>query len=264
MQKTLDVNKRRLSGRRPRNWCKFFLILFFMSSNVVAFADQLQWDKTPLKLDLEVETERFLHFSFPVDIGVPTNLKEFVRVQIVGKSVYLTATRGFERQRFLVRSREDGTVMAFDIKADTSAVSSEHVYIIDVSRRKLQQTKKQWTATTLTRFAARIMYAPKRLRMSSIGLTQAPLPEKVDRLVLDERIKIQPIGSWKSEQGLYVTVVVLTNISKHAIELHPSKLRGDWTAATFHHYRLLPNTTSANVTAVYLISKQPFAHALDL
>lgn len=264
MQITLDTDSQHITGRRPRNWCKFFLILFFMSSNVVAFADQLQWDKTPLKLDLEVQTERFLHFSFPVDIGVPTNLKELVRVQIVGKSVYLTATRGFERQRFLVRSREDGTVMVFDIKADTVDVGSKHIHISDASRSTIKPSKKRWTPTSLTRYAARVMYAPKRLRMSSIGLTQAPLPEHVDQLVLDERIKIQPIASWKSEQGLYVTVVVLTNISKHAIELHPSKLRGDWTAATFHHYRLLPNTTSANVTAVYLISKQPFAHALDL
>lgn len=264
MQITPERDYQQITGRRPRNWCKFFLILFFMSSNVVAFTDQLQWDKTPLKLDLEVETERYLHFSFPVDIGVPANLKEHVSAQMVGNSVYLTATQSFERQRFLVRSREDGTVMVFDIKADASAVSSKHVYINNATRSKLQQSKKQWTPTTLTRFAARIMYAPKRLRVSSKGLTQAPLPEHVDPLVRDERIKIQPIASWKSEQGLYVTVVVLKNISNHAIELHPSKLRGDWTAATFHHYRLLPNTTSANVTAVYLISKQPFAHALDL
>ena len=264
MQKAPDINKRRLSGRRPRNWCKFFLILFFMSSNVVAFADQLQWDKTPLKLDLEVETERFLHFAYPVDIGIPANLKEQVRVQIVGNSVYLTATHAFERQRFLIRSREDGTVMVFDIQADTLEVGAQHVHINDASRSVVRQTKKRWTPASLTRFAARIMYAPKRLRISSDGLTQAPLPAKATRLVRDERIKIQPIASWKSEHGLFVTVLLLTNTSHHAIELHPSKLRGDWTAVTFHHYRLLPNTTSANVTAVYLISKQPFAQALDL
>lgn len=261
---TPDNNIQQFNGRRPRNWCKFFLILLFMSSNVVAFADQLQWDKTPLKLDLEVETERFLHFSFPVDIGVPANLKEQVRVQIVGNSVYITATQNFDRQRFLVRSREDGSVMVFDIKADSLEVGSKHVHINDASRTTVKQTKKKWSPASLTRFAARIMYAPKRLRMSSNGLTQAPLPKQADRLVRDERIRIRPIASWKSEQGLFVTVVLLTNLSDYAIELHPSRLRGNWTAATFHHYRLLPSTTLANVTAVYLISKQPFVHALDL
>ena len=264
MQITPDINTQHLTGRRPRNWCKFFLILFFMSSNVVAFTDQLQWDKTPLKLDLKVETERFLHFSFPVDIGVPANLKDQVRVQIVGNSVYLTAMQNFDRQRFLIRSREDGTVMVFDIKADSLEVGSNHVHINDAARATVKQAKKQWTPSSLTRYAARIMYAPKRLRVSSNGLTQVPLPEQADRLVRDERIRIRPIASWKSEQGLFVTVVLLTNISDRAVELHPSKLRGNWTAATFHHYRLLPSTTLANVTAVYLISKQPFAHALDL
>lgn len=263
MPTTHNKNKQQVSGRRPRNWCKFFLILIFMSSNVVAFADQLQWDKTPLKLDLEVETERFLHFSNPVDIGVPANLKEHVRVQVVGNSVYLTATTDFDRQRFLIRSRADGTVMVLDIKADTLKVGSEHVFINDASRTTRKQTKKQWTPATLARFAARFMYAPKRLRMSSNGLTLVPLPNKVDRLVRDERIKIQPIASWKSEQGLFVTVLLLTNTSDQPVELHPSKLRGAWTAVTFHHYRLLPSNTLANITAVYLISKQPFAQTLD-
>ena len=234
-----------------------------MSSNVVAFADQLQWDKTPLKLDLEVESERFLHFSFPVDIGIPENLQEQVRVQIVGNSVYLTATHDFDRQRFLVRSRKDGTVMVLDIKADTARVGSEHVYINEASRSRLQQTAKHWTPAKLTRFAARMLYAPLRLRLSSTGLTKAPLPKHADRLVRDERIQIQPYASWKTKEGLFLSVVVLTNVSNHAVELHPKKLRGSWIAVTFHHYRLLPNTTNANVTALYLISKQPFEQALD-
>ena len=234
-----------------------------MSSNVVAFADHLAWDKIPLKLDLEVETERYLHFSFPVDIGVPENLKEQVRVQIVGSSVYLTATHDFNRQRFLVRSREDGTVMVFDIKADTVDVGSDHVYINDASRSKSVQTITQWTPAKLTQFAARIMYAPKRLRISSRGLTKAPLPKQADRLIRHERIQAQPYASWKTEQGLFVTLVVLTNTSDQSVELHPSMLRGRWAAVTFHHYRLLPRTTSANVTALYLISKQPFAQALE-
>ena len=235
-----------------------------MSSNVVAFADHLEWDKTPLKLDLEVDAERYLHFSYPVDIGVPANLSERVRVQIVGNSVYLTATQDFDRQRFLVRSRKDGTVMVFDIKADTAKVGSEHIYINDASRTNVKQTKKRWTPASLTRYAARIMYAPKRLRLSSNNLSQAPIPKRADRLVRDERVQIEPVASWKSEQGLFVTVVLLTNISDKAVELHPSQLRGNWNAATFHHYRLLPISTRANVTAVYLISKQPFTQALDL
>lgn len=235
-----------------------------MSSNVVAFADHLEWDKIPLKLDLEVEVERYLHFPNPVDIGVPVNLSDRVRVQIVGNSVYLTATQNFDRQRFLVRSRKDGTVMVFDVKADSAKVGSEHVYINDASRTNVKQTKKQWTPASLTRFAARIMYAPKRLRLSSNDLRQAPIPERADRLVGDERVQIKPVASWKSKQGLFVTVVLLTNISDQAVELHPSQLRGNWSAATFHHYRLLPITTRANVTAVYLISKQPFTQALDL
>ncbi len=112
-----------------------------MSSNVVAFADRLEWDKVPLKLDLEVGTERFVHFSFPVDVGVPDNLVENVRIQVVGNSVYLTAAQDFDRQRFLFRSRADGTVMVVDIKADTTAVGSEHVYIHETSRAQSNQPK---------------------------------------------------------------------------------------------------------------------------
>lgn len=263
MTTTLNNDTLTVNGRRPRNWCKFFLVLFFMSSNVVAFADQLQWDKVPLKLDLAVHAERFLHFSYPVDVGVPTNLKEYVRVQIVGNSVYLTAMRDFARQRFLVRSRQDGTVMVFDIKADTALVGSEHVYITGPSRENVKQLKNTWTPALLTRFAARIMYAPKRLRMSSVGLTSVSMPKNVNRLVRDERLQIQPVASWKSEQGLIVSIVLITNSSMDAVELHPSQLRGNWVAVTFHHYRLLPQSTLANVTVAYLISKHRFSQSLD-
>ena len=235
-----------------------------MSSNVVAFADRLEWDKVPLKLDLEVGTERFVHFSFPVDVGVPDNLGRHVRVQIVGNSVYLTATQEFERQRFLFRSREDGKVMVVDIEADTTEVGSEHVYIYDASRSPSNQPKKRWTPAQLTQFAARVLYAPQRLRLSSNGLTKVSLPNEAISLIKHERIHVRPYASWKTEQGLFVTVLILTNPTNQPIELHPLSLRGHWVAATFHHYRLLPITTNANITALYLISDQPFTQALDL
>lgn len=234
-----------------------------MSSNVVAFADRLEWEKIPLKLDLEVGTERFVHFSFPVDVGVPDNLVKQVRVQVVGNSVYLIATQDFDRQRFLFRSRGDGNVMVVDIKAAKLKVGSEHVYIDDRSRSKSKQFEKQWTLAQLTQFAARYMYAPKRLSISSLGLARVSVPNEADRLIRHEQIEVHPYQSWKTEQGVFVSVVVLINRGHQAIELHPSMLRGRWVAATFHHYRLLPSTTNANVTALYLISKQPFVQALD-
>lgn len=235
-----------------------------MSSNVVAFADRLEWDKVPLKLDLKVGTERFVHFSFPVDVGVPDNLVEHTRIQVVGNSVYLTATQDFERQRFLFRSREDGRVMVVDIEAASTEVGSEHVYIHNVGTTKSNQSKKnRWTPAQLTQFAARVLYAPQRLRLSSSGLIKVSLPKQANSLIRHERIQIRPYASWKTEQGLFVTVLILTNPTHQPIELHPSMLRGSWIAATFHHYRLLPTTTVANVSALYLISDQPFTQVLD-
>lgn len=263
MERTHKKNSKENNGRRPRNWCKFFIVLFFMSSNVAAFADRLKWDKVPLKLDLEVGTERFVHFSVPIDVGVPDNLVEYVRIQVVGNSVYLTAAQDFDRQRFLFRSREDGTVMVVDIKADTIAVDSEHVYINDISRSQSKQPKKQWTPAQLTQFVARVLYAPQRLRLSSNGLTKVSLPKQAVSLIRHERIHVRPYASWKTEHGLFVTVLILTNATNQPIEFHPLMLRGRWVAATFHHYRLLSNTTNANITALYLISDQPFAQAMD-
>ena len=172
--------------------------------------------------------------------------------------------REFERQRFLFRSREDGKVMVVDIEADTTEVGSEHVYIYDASRSQSNQSKKRWTPAQLTRFAARVLYAPQRLRLSSNGLTKVSLPNEAISLIKHERIQVRPYASWKTQQGLFVTVLILTNPTNQPIELHPLSLRGRWIAATFHHYRLLPITTNANVTALYLISDQPFTQALDL
>jgi hypothetical protein len=57
---------------------------------------------------------------------------------------------------------------------------------------------------------------------------------------------------------LYVTAVRLSNRTSQAIELDMEQLRGHWIAATPQHWRLLPQGSEADTTALCLISEQAF------
>ena len=231
------------------------LLLFCLLPLIAVASDlELEWDGIPLEITLEVGVERFVHFPQAVDVGVTTALAEVLRVQSIDDTVYFTATIPFDSQRVLVRSREGSKVIILELKAQDKPVSSEHVYIAFADKDREEIRNEAYSYGDLVRFAAQHFYAPKRLRTTTEKIQRVGISQKLSRLVRHESIKVISASSWKTETGTYVTGVVIKNTANFAIELNPHMLRGQWLASCFHHYRLLPKNTEANVTVVYLIS----------
>ena len=111
---------------------------------------------------------------------------------------------------------------------------------------------------TLTRFAARQLYAPVRLRSDRPGIVRTPVSRDPINLVRGGAIDARPLVAWRAG-GFYLTAVKLTNRTNQAKTLDPRNLRGAWLTATFQHHRLLPAGNEADTTAVYLISARPFS-----
>lgn len=260
MNKSLKFNTK----VRPRRRCKLVALFLLLTSSVTASTTDLVWDKTPIPLDLEVGEERIVHFADSMSVGLPANLRSIVRVQSIGNSVYLLATEMFERQRVLMRSTTDGSIVVFDLAADLEPAVSKNVYVRSAQSSSDARTESNGlNYAVLTRFAAQFAYAPARLVQVPKGVFPVPVPKSARGLVRGLYVRTEPYAAWKTNSGLYLTAIKLTNNSEKPVEFHPRLLRGRWLTATFHHYRLLPNGSGADQTLVYLTSRYPFKQALE-
>lgn len=249
---------------RPRRRCKLVALFLLLTSSVTASTTDLVWDKTPIPLDLEVGEERIVHFVESMSVGLPANLRSIVRVQSIGNSVYLLATESFERQRVLVRSTTDGSIVVFDLAADLEPAGSKNVYVRSAQSSANARTESNGiNYAVLTRFAAQFAYAPARLVQVPKGVFPVPIPKMSRGLVRSLQVETELYAAWKTNSGLYLTAIKITNTSDEPVEFHPRLLRGSWLTATFHHYRLLPSGSGADQTLVYLVSRYPFQQALE-
>jgi len=228
--------------------------------------ERIEWKKTPIRLALTVGQERQVVFSSSVKVGLPGNLQMLLRTQSVNGTVYLMAHAPFESTRVMVREIDGGQIYLFDISASKTSGKN---YPIQVFVQEGSETSKasdlndsdtvmsKPNYVSLTRFAARQLYAPARLLRESPGIVRTPVSRDPINLVRGGAIDAVPLVAWRAG-GYHLTAVKLTNRTGKPQTLDPRDLRGAWLTAAFQHHRLLPAGNEADTTAVYLISAQPF------
>ena len=226
--------------------------------------ERIEWKKTPIRLVLTVGVERQVEFPSSVKVGVPGNLQPLLRTQSVNGMVYLMAHAPFESTRVMVREIDGGQIYLFDISASKKPGRSHPIQVY-VQEAKEPDDLTDGSAVgsninyvTLTRFAARQLYAPARLLSDRPGIVRTPVSRDPIDLVRGGAIDATPLVAWRAE-GYYLTAVKLTNRTGQPQTLDPRNLRGAWLTATFQHHRLLPVGNESDTTAVYLISARPFS-----
>ncbi|MBL3601671.1 MAG: TIGR03749 family integrating conjugative element protein [gamma proteobacterium endosymbiont of Lamellibrachia anaximandri] len=230
--------------------------------------ERIIWNKTPIRLTLQVGKERLVHFPSAVRINVPPEQIADLRTQSVDGTVYWLASSPFETTRILVQEIDSGRTFLFDLTANEKSGGTSPVTILNPEQESTTPLSKTGNPRkesvrldyiTLTRFAAQQMYAPTRLLKNDPRLHRISLhtPDDIS-LVHGGAVDARPLISWLGDGGRYVTVVRLRNRSDQPLSLDPRDLRGKWLAATFQHARLLPTGHEADTTSVYLISTRPF------
>jgi integrating conjugative element protein (TIGR03749 family) len=110
----------------------------------------------------------------------------------------------------------------------------------------------------LTRFASRMLYAPRRLAVGQPGISQVQVSHRpVLGLVRGALVETVPMGQWRSA-GLYVTAVRITNKSSQPLDIPLDNLRGKWLAVTAQQGRLGAAGSEADTSALYLICDRAF------
>ena len=252
---------------KPRWMCWLGLALWLFQLPVHAASEtteRIEWKKTPIRLELTVGEERQVEFPSSVKVGVPGNLQPLLRTQSVNGTVYLLAHAPFESTRVMVREIEGGQIYLFDISASKKSGQNHpiQVYVQEASEpgdlSASNAIASNISYVTLTRFAARQLYAPARLLQESSGIVRTPVARDPINLVRGGAIDAIPLVAWRAG-GYYLTAIKLINRSDQPQTLDPRNLRGAWLTATFQHHRLLPKGDEADTTAVYLISARPFS-----
>ena len=231
-------------------------------------AERIEWNRTPIQLELKVNAETQIQFPAPVKVGLPGALKTELRTQSIGDMVYLKPVLAFESTRLIVQTRDGAHTYLFDVSSSEAAQSPRALRIVDADVEQSAEAPMRDGAhaqpqdpVTLTRFAAQQLYAPRRLLQPTPGVAHEPVSEAAVDLVRGGAVTARPLIAWRTGR-LHVTAVKLVNTDATARDLDPRELRGEWLTATFQHNRLLAAGDEADTTVVYLVSDRPFALAL--
>lgn len=255
--------------------------------------ERILWDKTPIKISLNVGCERLVTFPGTVRLGVPNTLMSHLRTQSQNGTVYWLASEPFAATRIQIQDTQSGQFYLVDLSATATAGSNTRIEIINATTPGLavalnaptvvpellrynpdspaapveaqsHSRKNTPTAsdyTLLTRYAAQQLYAPARLLKTPPGIHSAPLNQAAipnGTLMRGGALLAEPVAAWR-KGTLYVTAVKLSNQSLRPVVLDPRLIRGQWRTATFQHARLSSAAGDDNVTALYLVSDRPFA-----
>ncbi|MEM9044654.1 MAG: DUF3438 family protein [Pseudomonadota bacterium] len=136
----------------------------------------------------------------------------------------------------------------------------------DASRNQTPPTNRpgqQQSYVSLTRYAASLSNGtlPPPGGVFS-GIVETPLAPSAP-LVFGRSggVIAEAVGTWRQE-NLYVTSVLLENVSDTVVTLSPRDLRAPWLAATLESDFLSPRGQEGSRNYIYLISNQPYDEVL--
>lgn len=251
-------------------WLDVGLLLVQSTAHAeMGVTERIEWDKTPIRLDLTVGQERWVDFPGAVKVGLPASLQPLLRTQSVNGTVYFLANAPFDATRIMLRTLDGGPLYLFDVSASEAGGQTHPLQLFvkaagergegpAASSTASNAPAENYSYVALTRFAAQQLYAPARLLQGLPGIVRVLVTRDPVSLLRGGRVDATPLVAWRAA-GLYVTAVKLTNRTGQPQTLDPRNLRGSWLTATFQHNRLLAAGNEADTTAVYLISARPFA-----
>lgn len=251
------------------------LTFTLMLSGAAAQAVELMhWERLPLAVPLVINQERVVFVDEAIRVGVPSTLKDKLRVQSTGGTLYLRASEAIAPTRLQLQSVKTGEIILLDIAATPGDQPLEPVRILKNAPMQAIESESSTVAVpeltpipaALTRYAAQSLYAPLRTVESLPGVRRVPLKlrNELPTLLPSENVSSTPIAAWRLGD-YWVTAVKLRNRGTATVELDPRQLQAKLFAATFQHAFLGPVGSAEDTTIAYLITRGAgLEHALML
>lgn len=247
------------------------------------------FDRAPVRAPLPVGIERMITLPAPAALHVPSDMSKIARIEVIDRTMYITALQQFTPVRIIAELIDSGQQIPFDLLADSTTASARselQVFVVASSspgtgasggdgpasqaaaqatsmanEHTLSQQMAESAPTDmvqLTRYAARQLYAPKRLATPFSGVQQVEVTaQPIADLIRGANVVSTPVGQWRSGQ-LYVTAVLIKNRSHQPLEIPLEQVRGQWIAATAQHGRIGSAGSETDTTAIYLVCQRRF------
>lgn len=231
------------------------------------------FNRQPVRAALPVGRERLITLPSPAVLHVPDDIAAIARIESIDKTLYLTALTAFTPVRVVAELIDGGQQIPIDLVANagTAAAAPElEIHLVAGTDAGAAGDDDQASVAggepapappdmvALTRFAARQLYAPRRLAYGLQGVQQVDVTtEEQPALMRGVNVRSVPLAQWRAGK-LYVTAVQVTNRSRRPVELPTDDLRGHWVSVTSQHGRLGPAGTETDTTALYLVCDRPF------
>ena len=247
----------------------------------VAWAETVEWERTPIPVILAVGVERQLRFEGPATVGAPADLIETgaLRAQFANDTAYWLAMEPFEARRVKVRLERTGEFVLFDVRAVAGGGGTAEPLTVEVARPEQGGARttdakagdSRGALVDLVRYAARMDLAPPRLAgqaaavvpVETVAVDVSALYRHADR----DRLRLVARGQW-SRAGLFVTTVEATNLSAAPLELDVRGLRhaagarrgtaGGFVAVGWTRSTLEPVGEPGYTARLYVVTRVPF------
>lgn len=229
------------------------------------------FDRQPIRVSLPVGKERLITLPGPAALHVPDDIEAVARIESIDKTLYITALVPFAPIRIVAELIDGGRQIPIDISATAGALAVTpefQIFLGDSVNATASKAAEQGSTepaadmVELTRFASRMLYAPRRLAQASSAIQQVQLAKTtVPNLLRGALVDTAALGQWRSGD-LYVTALRVTNKSSKSLEITLEDFRGRWLAATAQHGLIGPAGSDTDTTAVYLICDRAFESCL--
>lgn len=246
----------------------------FGIQNLSHASEHVIWDRTPINVILPIGQERMVTFPGAVTIHNTNPELSTDKLSLLNNNgtLYLTAKKTFAAIRVPVTLTSSGEVILLDISATTDGVNTPlNVLIaadstINATDSQIPFQDQSITSIhyiSLMRYAITHLYAPERLVKESNHIIRTPMyTQKNVALMTGLPLSAMPLISWQGG-NLYVTAVLLKNMSQQSITIAPNQMLGQWLAASFYPNKTLtPSGTLHDRTTLFLISTTNFNTAL--
>mgnify|MGYP000844446851 FL=1 len=244
-----------------------------------AGVERAVFERQPVRVPLPVGRERLVTLPAPAALHVPSDMQQVARIEVIDRTMYVTALVPFTPIRIVAELIDSGQQIPMDLLASEQTASADaelEVFVVTQGAAVHQQEQNEQQKDVaeqpgsqdtdmveLTRHAARMLYAPRRLAWSHPGAHQVKVRhESIPGLLRGANVQAVPLGQWRSGQ-LHVTAVRITNLSSIPLELPLEDVRGHWIAATAQHGRIGPAGSETDTTALYLVCERAFEACLD-
>lgn len=241
-----------------------------LSNAETANMERVIFARLPIRVSLPVGRERLITLPGPAALHVPDDIEAVARIESIDRTLYVTALVPFAPIRVVAELIAGGQQIPIDLTASggTLAVAPElEIFLSDPAIAEAApgasaSDQPSNDMVDLTRYASRMLYAPRRLAQPVTGISQVQLAKgPVPSLLRGALVETAPLGQWRSAD-LYVTALRVTSKSKKSQEIILENLRGHWLAATAQHGVIGPAGSDTDTTAIYLICDRAFESCL--